>query len=390
MPVDTSIGEDDSPSNFKIEVNRLKAGKMTNAAFLRDFDTHFQNLFSSGNQLYIDLSDFESIDYNIALKLIYANFQALEQEKKLTIQLLQDQIPVMQSFLPSLEKVEKQADSSPRFEIIGSRMELYNVPMPLFIQKFSEHFKMLLKSGYDNLVVDISRLEITEQAIELLVLAYLDAIGSGLSLTFRISSEMEAIFQKSGRGRSLPLEVLRPATSALVQQKVAKSRIDMDKIREAMGKDRLTKKVINQQYETVHIESRGTFQNWEPMPVKTDDKKAAYLGVERRLEKRYDSKEIEVIFARGSIAKITGRKYPVHNISQSGICFTCPVPLSRNEPLRLKIFYQEITLEIYANVIWSKPVPSQSLFRIGVQFSKITEISKMQLKEIIRKLYKQE
>ncbi len=389
--VSSNDAEDTSPSAFKIEVNRLKAGQMTGSAFLRDFDTYFQNLFSSGNSLYIDLSEFENIDCSIALKLIYANFQAIEQEKKLTIQLLQDQMSVMQSYLPALEKIEKKVDLSPHFDIIGSRMEIYNVSMPLFLQKFSESFKPLLNSGYSSLVIDISRLsEITEQAIELLVLAYLDAIGAGLSLTVRISSGMEANFQKSGRSRALPLEVLRPATVAQVQQKAVKPRIDMSKIREAMGKDRLTEKVIHHQYETVHIESRGTFQNWEPIPVKDEAKKAPYLGVERRLEKRYDSKDIEVIFARGSIAKITGRKYPAHNISQSGICFTCPIPLTRNESLRLKIFYQEISFEIQANVIWTKPVPAQSLFRTGVQFSKVSEVSKLQLKEIIRKLYKSE
>ena len=159
----------------------------------------------------------------------------------------------------------------------------------------------------------------------------------------------------------------------------------MSKIKAAIEDDHLSQKIIAQKYESVHIESRGTFQNWEPAPVRADEKEEEYYGPERRVDKRYKVNIMEVIFARGSIAKITGRRYSVHNLSHGGICFTCAISLSRNEPLRLKVFYEDVSIEFGGKVIWVKPVPSQALFRTGVQFTKISDFAKAQLRDFIRK-----
>jgi hypothetical protein len=77
----------------------------------------------------------------------------------------------------------------------------------------------------------------------------------------------------------------------------------------------------------------------------------------------------------------------VHNISQSGACFTCAVSLTKNETLRMKIFSEGLSVEVGAKVIWTRPIASQALFRVGVQFPKPSELAKAQIKEIIKKLH---
>ena len=388
-PLATSVQDDGTPSDFRIDVNCLRAGVMTPAAFLRDFPVYFKRLFRCGDQLYLDLSEYDCLEIEVISRLILANFEAVAAQKKLTINLLKDQHELMTTFLPRLNIVERTEDTTPRFIIVGSRMELHHVDTDLFLDKFSEHFKKLMGSGHSNLVVDISHLkEFTERSIQLMVLCYLEAVGRGISLTIRIRPEMEENFLKSGRGKTLPLELVKPELTSKMplQHRKEKASIDMSKIKAAMMEgDRLSEKVITKKYESVHIESRGTFQNWEPAPIKADEKEDAYFGPERRVDKRYKVAGIEVIFARGSIAKISGRRYQVHNLSHGGICFTCAVSLSRNEPLRLKIFCEDASIEVGAKVIWAKPIPSQALFRTGVQFTKISDFAKAQLRDFIRK-----
>ena len=102
-------------------------------------------------------------------------------------------------------------------------MELHHIDTDLFLDKFPEHFKKLLGSGHSSLVIDISHLkEFSEKAIQLLVLYYLEAVGRGISLTIRIRPEMEENFLKSGRGRTLPLELVRPELTSKCSYKTAK------------------------------------------------------------------------------------------------------------------------------------------------------------------------
>ncbi|MBP7020744.1 MAG: PilZ domain-containing protein [Planctomycetes bacterium] len=386
LPERDKFDFDESTSNFEIKVNCLYVNPMEASAFLRDFDAYFQTLCkSAGKKMFIDMREYNNLEKSVAIKLLFAHAQAKEHGTDMTIRLLKDQNKIFQEFVPVVEELEREKDDTPRFIITGSRMELINVDMRLFLETFSEHFKQLMASGHTNLVVDISQLiGFTEKAIDLLVLCYLEAVGRGFSLTLRIAPEMEDGFRRSGRGRSLPLEVVAPQKVNPLDMHIdrGRPRIDMDKIREAMNKDKLTSKVLEHQFETVHIESRGTFQNWEPIMAK--EKEVVYTGVERRIDPRYKTENVEVMFARGSLSKIAGRKYPVRNISNTGISFISPTTLGKNEQLRMKVYADELSAELNGRVIWCKPVPSQALFEIGVQYIKLSEVSTIQLKEIIR------
>ncbi|MBU1557363.1 PilZ domain-containing protein, partial [Patescibacteria group bacterium] len=379
----------DTP-NFRIEVNCLMVGEMSESDFMTHFDKYYFELFSSGDQLYIDFSEYGMLEGAVALRAIKASFEAVEKNKKLSLRLLKDQYDQMNLLLPKLEKVKKQQDTTPRFVIEGSKMEIHHVDMDLFLEKFSENFKNLMRSNSDKIFVDISHLEeVSPRAIELIVLCYLEAVGNGLSMVLRISPDMEEGFLKSGRGRTLPLEIIRPEASAKAGlDKSRKYGIDMSKINSAIEQDKLGQKILEQNYASVHIESRGTIGNWEPVPMNISaEKEIDYTGPERRIEKRYKTNSIEVLFARGSLAKIGGRPYTVHNISNSGLCFTSAVSLTKKEPIRLKIIAENTSAEVSGKVIWTKPVPAQALFKVGVEFTKIGEVSKSQLREIIRTLY---
>ena len=286
-----------------------------------------------------------------------------------------------------VEELEHEVDDTTRFIIEGSRLDLVNITIPIFLEQFSENFRKLMESGHTNLVVDISKLiDFNSQAIDLIVLCYLEAMGRGFKLTIRIRPDMEASFMSSGRGHAIPIEIITPNLKAKVdiETKVAKPRIDMSKILHAMENDKLTTKVLEHQYETVHIESRGTIHNWEPIPKKEEE--VVYTGIERRVEKRYRSENLEVIFARGALSKIAGRKYAVKNLSLTGTQFISPVLLTKNETVRMKIYLEESYAELSAHVIWCKPVPSQALFQVGVEFTKVGEVAKIQLKEILRSI----
>ena len=380
---------DDSPSAFEIKVNALYANPMKESAFLRDFDAYFQKLRkTAGARMYIDMREYERLEPAVAIKLLYAHYDALAHNVKLTIRLLKDQNRTFADYMIKVEELEHEVDNTPRFIIEGSRLDLVNITMPMFLEKFSENFHKLMESGHTNLVVDISKLiDFNSQVIDLIVLCYLEAIGRGFKLTIRIRPDMEESFVTSGRGHALPIEIITPNLKAKVdiETKVAKPRIDMSKIRHAMENDKLTNKVLEHQYETVHIESRGTIHNWEPIPKKQDTV-VEYTGIERRVEKRYQSENLEVIFARGALSKISGRRYPVKNLSLTGCQFISPVTLSKSEPVRMKIYLEDLCAELSTHVKWCKPVPAQALFQVGVEFVKIGEVSKIQLKEILRNI----
>ena len=105
--------DDDTPSDFRIDVNCLHVGVMTTAAFLRDFPTYFKQLFCCGEQLYIDLSEYDCLGSEVIVRLILANFEVMAANKKLRIDLLKDQHELMSSFLPPLNIVEKTEDTTP-------------------------------------------------------------------------------------------------------------------------------------------------------------------------------------------------------------------------------------------------------------------------------------
>lgn len=381
------IEEDNTPSAFKLEVNCLYASEMTKGAFLRDFHKYLSRLPSCGELAFIDLSKYRRMEKEVAKVLVEGFWWAQDQRCKIVLKLLKDQQQTFMQFWPTIEEV-KVDEKKPEFVLCGSRLELHNITANLFVEQFPEECKKLQETGLSNLVVDLTQLpEVNDNVMEILIRSYLDAMGKNLGFTVRILAEMEPKFQKSSRGRSLPLEIMRGDAVRSAVPTGQQPKIDMNKIMDAMGKDRLTQKVLDKQFDTVHIESRGSFQNWEPSPTKADERKTVYTGSERRLEKRYDVKDIEVIFARGSIAKIAGRRYPVHNLSQSGICFTSAILLSRNEPLRIKMFREDVVIEVTARVIWVHPVPAQALFRIGVQFNKVSEVATAQIRDLIRKIY---
>jgi hypothetical protein len=331
------------------------------------------------------------MDEDIVQRLVVAYWEAMAVHKRVTLQLLKAQKEKMLSFLPDIEEVEKRLDTAPKFLIVGSRMEIYNVDSELFLEKFPEHFKQLLSSGPKSLVVDISHLkDFSEHSVNLLILSYLEAVGRGLTVTLRIRPEMEESFHKSGRGRALPLEVVRPELGSKVayREQAKKASMDMKKIQEAADKDRLSSKILHKEFASVHIESRGTVQNWEPAPVKAGEREVAYQGTERRKERRYKPQNLEVCYAKGTLGKIAGRRFPVHNISQSGACFTSAASFAKGEPIRLKIFAQEETgIELSAKIVWNSPVPAQALFRTGVQFTNLSDVAKIQLRDLIAKVY---
>lgn len=379
--------DDKTPSVFRIDVNCLKAGEMTKTAFLRDFRTYLKKMPACGNLVFIDVSQYRRMEKEIAKILIEGFWWAQEKQCKIVLKMLKEQHQIFDTFLPIIEEV-KIDEKKPEFILCGSRLELHNVTVNMFVEKFPEQCKKLQETGLSNLVVDLTKLpEVTDSVMEILIRSYLDAMGKNMAFTVRINADMEPIFQRSNRGRSLPLEVMRNNELSSLPT-THQPKIDMTKIMDAMEKDHLTQRVLDKQFETVHIESRGSVQNWEPAPVKADEKKVAYTGVERRIEKRFDVKDVEVIFARGSIAKIVGRRYPVHNLSQSGLCFTSAILLSRNETLRIKMFREDLVLELSARVVWVKAISSQALFRVGIQFTKLTDVIKNQIRDLLRKMYK--
>lgn len=385
-PVTTAT---DSP--WRIEVNCLRIGNMSYDTFIQEFSANFEKLFDCGEQLYIDLSECANLDEEVIKRVIIAHWEAMSQNKRVGIRMLKEQKEQISSFLPVLEEVEKRVDTTPRFLIVGSRMELYNISNEMFMEKFSEHFKKLFTTGHKQLVVDISHIkEISDQAINLLILSYLEAVGRGMNVLLRIRPEMEEGFQRSGRGRALPLEIVRPEVSAKTgyREQARKGGLDLKKIQEAAEKDKLSDKILKKQFDTVHIESRGSVQNWEPAPVKAGEREVAYDGPERRKEKRYKTSNLEVCFAKGSLGKIAGRRYQLHNLSQNGACFTSSASFGRSEPLRVKIFAEgDSGVELTAKAVWCLPVPAQALFRVGVQFTNLSEIARIQLRELIGKLY---
>lgn len=301
--IDTNLDEN---GGFRIEVNALIAGPMSSSQFISDFDNAFANLFSCGDQLYIDLSEYERLESQVALRIIKASFEARVQNKKLTVRLLKDQKEKMEFFLPKFEKIEKKEDTTPKFIIEGSKMEIHHVDMDLFLEKFSEHFKKLMGTGQKKLFIDISHLkEVSDRAIELIVLCYLEAVGNGLSLVLRIRPEMEEGFLKSGRGRTLPLEIIKPEISSKVRlaDKKKKMGIDMSKINKAIETDKLGQKILEKDYASVHIESRGTVGNWEPITT-TFERESIYTGPERRIEKRYKAVEMQVLLQEEVLLKL--------------------------------------------------------------------------------------
>jgi hypothetical protein len=390
-PVPEVTEKQESGSPWQIEVNCLRMGNMSYDTFIQGFPENFEKLFPCGEQLYIDLSEYENLDEEVIKRVIIAHWEAMAQNKRLGIRILKEQKEQVASFLPVLEEIEKHRDTTPKFLIVGSRMELYNVDNTLFMEKFSEHFKKLLATGHKQLVVDIAHLkDLGDQAVNLLMLSYLEAVGRGLSVTLRIRPELEESFQRSGRGRALPLEIVRPEVSGKTayREQAKKGGVDMKKLQEASEKDRLSDKILKKQFETVHIESRGSVSNWEPAPVKGGEREVAYDGPERRKDKRYKTPSLAVCFAKGSLGKIAGRHYPLHNLCQAGACFTSAVSLSRGEPMRVKIFSENDSgVELPAKAVWCLPVPAQALFRVGVQFINLSEVAKIQLRELIGKLY---
>jgi c-di-GMP-binding flagellar brake protein YcgR len=146
---------------------------------------------------------------------------------------------------------------------------------------------------------------------------------------------------------------------------------------------------VEKDYHTVHIESRGTVENWEPISAKSPEAKIDYKGPERRVERRYSAlQKVEICFGRGSVAKISDRRYYVQNISKSGACFISGISLSRSESLRLRLHpNQQEFIEIQAKVIWCKPVPAQALFIVGVQFTRLGALAEKQLQELLKFLY---
>lgn len=373
---------------FQIVVNSLRIGKITLEELLQNFPQYFTKLLPCGDQIYIDLSDYEEMDETLAKTLINTNFEALSKQKKLIIQLLKPQREKMAAMLPNLEEVEKRVDTTPKFLLVGGRLELYNVDSTVFLDKFPGNFKRLLASGQKNLVVDISHLaECSAPVFDLLVLSYLEAVGRGMTVVLRIRPEMEGSFQKSGRGRSLPLEIVRPEVGAKVAYHDQAQKLSLD-LKKLQDKDRLSDKVLNKEYQAVHIEARGTVQNWES-PSKALEKEVAYTGPERRKDKRYKTPTVEMAFAKGSLGKIGGRRYPLHNLSQTGASFTSPVSLARSDSLRMKIFTEDQGgIEVTAKVIWTNPIAAQALFRVGVQFTSISEVTKIQIQNLIGKCHR--
>ena len=376
---------------FKVKLNCLIVERMSCEEFIQQVSAELPKLYPCGNQLYIDMSNYGPLSEDIVKKLISLNFEAKEHQKKLGLRLLSDQNEFFLSCLPSTEVVEKKEDDSPRFDIVGSRLEIKNVSPELFIDEFPKYFHKLAAVSQKAITVDISTMKkITDRAIELLVLYYLEAVGKGHSMSVRISPDMEERFLRSGRGRALPLEIVKASVSATLgnQKKSTKGRIDMSKLQKAMETDRLSDKVLNKEYQALHVESRGTMDNWE---TTNSGNASPYKGVERRKEKRYKAEGLEVAFAKGTLGKIAGRHYQVHNLSHSGACFTSASAFVKSEPLRMKMYKEDkLIFEASAKIIWCTPVPSKALFVVGVQFTKVSEVAKIQLQEVIGELHRKQ
>ncbi len=395
VPVDSEAMEaaadlDELPDRgFKISVNCLYVQEMKSQEFMDGFIDQLKELFLCGDHLYIDVTCYERMENEIVECLITANLEAKRKKKNLLLRMLEQQKEVLYTFLPSVEIIDKVEDNRPRFDIIGSCMNLVNVDVGIFLREFPSHFQELLYSGYKSVVVDISQMEeFPNKAIDFTVLCYLDAMAEGIAMTLRIRPDMEENFIKSGRGKTIPLELVTFSTEPSYQGKSKFQGVDMSKIQDAIEGDKLTQKVLGKQFEALHVESRGSIQNWEPSPSVATDRKSDYKGTERRRERRYQGNDLEVAFGRGSLAKISGRRYPVINISIAGACFISGTQLSRSESIRIKVFHEDVEIEIGAKVIWSSPIPSRALFEVGVEYTKLSVLAKSKVQDLTRKLFR--
>lgn len=381
------VEEDEIP--FKLVVNTLEVGRISPQNFVENLDKYIHLLDNCGDHVYIDFSEIKDINVHVWKKAQEVYQSMIVSGKVLGFKMLENQKPDWDKWIPQVEIVERKTNEEPQFNIIGSRLEVKFVPPPLFVQEFPTYFQKLLSTGNKSIAIDISNLkELSTQCIEILVLSYLDCVGRGMNMILRISPEAEELFKKSGRGKTLPLEIVKAEFARKVSHfsggKV--KGIDMSKINAAMQEDKLTNKVLEKEFASVHIEARGSLQNWEPVPAPQKEK---YNGVERRLERRYFSEHVEVSFARGTIGKISDRRYKIINISQSGISFASTSQLSKAEPLRLKIYHDKNPgIEVSATVIWCSPVPSQALFRMGLKFSNPSAVVKSRVMEMLQKIYR--
>ncbi|BBM87403.1 PilZ domain-containing protein [Candidatus Uabimicrobium amorphum] len=379
--------EDEIP--FKLVVNTLEVGRISPQSFVEGLDRYIHLLDNCGDHVYIDFSEIKDINVHVWKKAQEAYQSMIVNGKTLGFKMLENQKPDWDRWTPKVEIVERKINEDPQFNLVGSRLEVKFVSPPLFVQEFPTYFQKLLSTGNKSIAIDISNLkELSTQCIEILVLSYLDCVGRGMNMILRISPEAEDLFKKSGRGKTLPLEIVKPEFARKVSHfsggKV--KGIDMSKINAAMEGDKLTNKVLEKEFASVHIETRGSVQNWEPMAAPQQEK---YTGVERRLERRYFSEDVEVSFARGSIGKISDRRYKIANISQSGMSFASTSQLSKGEPLRLKIYHEKNPgIEVSATVVWCSPVPSQALFRMGLKFSNPSTVIKSRIMEMLQKIYR--
>ncbi|WP_372366398.1 PilZ domain-containing protein [Candidatus Uabimicrobium sp. HlEnr_7] len=383
--------EEDDAIAFKLVVNTLEVGMISPEQYVAQLDDYIHLLNDCGNHVYIDLSEVKILDLNVWKKSLEIYLEMAITGKVLGFKMLENQKPDWEKWIPSAEVVERKVNEEPQFNIAGSRLEVKFVSPMLFVQEFPTYFQKLLSTGNKSIAIDISNLkELSTPCIEILVLSYLDCVGRGLSMILRISPEVEDLFKKSGRGKTLPLEIVKPEFARRVNHfsggKV--KGIDMSKINAAIAEDKLTNKVLKKEFESVHIEARGSLQNWEPVPA-SHEQQEKYSGAERRLERRYHGEDVEVSFARGTLGKINDRRYKAENISQSGISFASTSQLSKGEPLRLKLFYEKNPgVEVAATVIWCSPVSSQALFRMGLKFSNPSAVAKSRIMEILQKIYR--
>lgn len=390
-PVIEEIADAGEP--FKLSVNTLECANISPSTFIDHFDSYVKKLDNCGSQVFLDFSNLKVINFSILEKSFQAFISMGKKDITLGFKMLKTQTFDWQQMLPKSIEVEKKFDTGPQFNISGSRLEIKNVEPKMFLNEFPMYFQKLLSGGNSSIHIDISNLqELSTQCIDLLVLSYLDAVGRNRRMELRISPEIEELFKKSGRARSIPLEIVKPGLtkkSTLFSGGKVKG-VDMSKIEEAINSgDKLTNKVLEKEFvSTMHIETRGSVQNWEPVAMTANDVQEKYSGSERRLERRYSGLSAEISFARGSIGKITDRRYRINNISQSGLSFAITSQLSRGEPVKLKIYYENNPgIEIAANVVWVSPVASQALFRMGVKYKNLNVLLKSQVLEILKSIH---
>lgn len=111
---------------------------------------------------------------------------------------------------------------------------------------------------------------------------------------------------------------------------------------------------------------------------------------ERRSKKRFPAEKCVVTYSKSNLfsflKKAPPSTYPLINMSTGGLQFLANDSLSRGVPLDMTVKVPGYVdpIKMKGKVSWSKKIP-QGLYRIGVQFTKVSKDAKQVLMELEQK-----